>query len=489
MQRGFRFVSTLAVLSAVSVQCLADWPTYQHDLQNTGRSDASWDPRELRHSWTAPAGFNSPIVQGDRVYAYRIFNAPEWPRVEYAAFDLNSGRQLWAQQVKWLANAPAVADGMLVSFDYDRHLRAFDAETGALLHDTVYNGRSSVLSSPALVDVPAAGAIEAYFPTFDRFTKFNVTRTGSSLAWDMADQSTGGTPTVVGESVIATGPGAYFAYRQSDGQRSVFYSGPITGGAVRTGLYDQQRHRFYAEEYYGTGDAISAWDYTDNGHITLRWTVFGGPRGFASAALDADGDLWFVDQEGLLREYSPEGQLLRSSTRQFQQLNTPVIQDGYLWINDETQTHALDLDTLEGVRSLPGKNGWGNGFRSAGVIFDNGFILDRGDANTGFDVYVVPEPCSATLLFIGAACAILRRPPCPKVSRVQRLIAAAERYVLSSSVNCSVKTKLCSGKRKPARFWSMWLNISSISATRSLPTVTRPVMDAPCSESCSIFAL
>ena len=54
--------------------------------------------------------------------------------------------------------------------------------------------------------------------------------------------------------------------------------------------------------------------------------------------------------------------------------------------------------------------GWGNGFRSAGVIFDNGFILDRGDANTGFDVYVVPEPCSATLLFVGAASAILRRP-------------------------------------------------------------------------------
>ena len=49
--------------------------------------------------------------------------------------------------------------------------------------------------------------------------------------------------------------------------------------------------------------------------------------------------------------------------------------------------------------------------------------------------------------------------------------------------------ELCSGNSRPAMFWSMWLNINSISATGSPPTVTVPLIDAPCSDSCSIFAL
>ena len=36
-------------------------------------------------------------------------------------------------------------------------------------------------------------------------------------------------------------------------------------------------------------------------------------------------------------------------------------------------------------------------------------------------------------------------------------------------------------------FWSMWLNISSISATRSSPTLTVPEVEAPCSDSWSIL--
>jgi hypothetical protein len=257
--------------------------------------------------------------------------------------------------------------------------------------------------------------VDAYFPTYHRFTKFDVTRTGSSVAWEMEDESTGGTPTVAGESVIATGPGAYFAYRQSDGKRNPFYLGPITGGAVRTAVYDEKLHRLYAEEDYGNDNAaISAWDYADNGNITFRWKVQ-GTQGFASAALDAEGDLWFVDPSGLLREYSPEGQLLKTSTQNFGPFdNTPVTQNGYVWVSDGSRTYALNPDTLDAVKSLPGFNGWGNGFRSTGIIFDDGIIVDSGNENAGFSVYFIPEPNSAvTALVAFGALALRRRRPDP----------------------------------------------------------------------------
>jgi len=398
-------VACLGLLWPV-LPCRADdWPTYQHDLQNTGRSTASFDPRALSHSWSSPVGFMSPIVVGGRVFASRDVTAPDWPRREYAAFDLRTGRQLWSQQVKWLSNAAAVADGMLVTYDNDQHLRAFDAETGALLHDTAYAGIESFIIPPALVDAPGVGTVEAYFVHPNFVTRFDVARGGSTLAWTDQLSTTGGVPTVAGESIITTGPGAYVAYRRSDGQRNRFYSGPITGGATGTGVYDAQRHRFYAEETHETDYvAITAWDYTDNGHLAFLWKLTGA----TPPALDVDGNLWFVDDTGVLREYSPDRQLLRSSTRTFAVGNTLDLQDGYVWVSDATHTLALDIETLEPVASLPGRNPLGNGVYSVGMIFDDGIVIDRG-SEAGFDVYVVPEPAAGLLSAATAAMTLRRR--------------------------------------------------------------------------------
>jgi hypothetical protein len=372
-----------------------DWSNYQHDLQNTGLSTASFNPSQLQASWTSPAGFTAPVVAGNEVIASKIINGPGWPTVEYGAFNLATGQELWTNDVMWTATDAAFMNGMMVSFDYSSNLRVYNLTTGALLSDTVIPLGPGGFN-PSLVD-DGKGGIQAYLLGYNDLARINISSTGvPTLAWKDNNDQVGGGLTIADGSVIATGPTQFYSFDLNTGASNHFYGGPYNGGSASTNVFDQQNQQFYAVGGYGyDSQALSAWQYTNNGNIKFLWEIPNGPVGFGSAALDPAGDLWFVDQSDLLREYSPAGELLRSSSMMFAPGDTPVIQNGYIWVNDASSTYALDINTLDPVETLPGVDASGSAFRSVGVILDDGFILDRGGGANGFTVYSVPEPATA----------------------------------------------------------------------------------------------
>src|SRR3954451_6399852 len=58
-----------------------DWPTAQHDLQRTGLTSSTLDPKTLKLSWSGPAMFTGPIIVGNSVIAIKNENLATAPTV------------------------------------------------------------------------------------------------------------------------------------------------------------------------------------------------------------------------------------------------------------------------------------------------------------------------------------------------------------------------------------------------------------------------
>src|SRR4051812_9470163 len=74
---GLREHFCRAAILRISCTCLFlagfasadDWPTAQHDLQRTGLTSSTLDPKTLKLSWTGPELFTQPIIVGNAVIA------------------------------------------------------------------------------------------------------------------------------------------------------------------------------------------------------------------------------------------------------------------------------------------------------------------------------------------------------------------------------------------------------------------------------------
>lgn len=124
-----------------------DWPQWRGPARD-GRSAlpavARW-PKALARGWKATVGLGhaSPVVEGDRVFAF----AREGQDEVASAFDLASGRRLWRQAyaAPYTMNhaatshgpgpkaTPVVAGGRLYTFGISGIASCFDAATGAVV--------------------------------------------------------------------------------------------------------------------------------------------------------------------------------------------------------------------------------------------------------------------------------------------------------------------------------------------------------------------
>jgi outer membrane protein assembly factor BamB len=398
------FAAAFACCVLTSSPARADeWPTYQHDVHHTGRSAAAFDPRDLRPAWTSPAGYANPVVAGDTVYALRSAFGVGVPS-HYAAFDLADGRLKWSFSGDFLfPSAPAVGEGLLVFAATNRsanenRLYVHDAGTGAFKYSVpIEPGSASV---PTIYREPG-GAASAYVTTDFRLSAVSLGDAGGSLRWSgNGSFSAPGVPTIAGESIVVAGPGQFYAFRRTDGAENHFVRSSASGGGGTTPAFDADRSRLYVLSNRDSrpgqsGDnALSAFDYVDNGTITERWMKTApGLHWTASVAIGPDGKLYAYDNNALAEIDPDTGAVLRSRLNTDLALGfTPLLHDGYLWATTNSSVVAYDLATLTRVLSLPGA------FGTRPLAIADGYLLvDRGGGNDGgFAVYrVVPEPAGA----------------------------------------------------------------------------------------------
>jgi hypothetical protein len=411
-----------ALLLLTAAPALGDWITYQDDVQHTGQSAASFDPRTLTRVWSAPTGYEVPLVVGDNVIAMRNQFGVGSDLTSVTSFRLADGAVNWTYTNRFVfPSQPTYSNGLVVYTATDfppggpTRLYVQDASTGALLY-TVTAAGSLGDAMPTVSRNPVTGNLVAYVAGGSSLTAISLGATSGSVLWTQSGSFGGQSiPTIVGNSVVLAGPGQYYAFDQTTGAPNHFHAGNLSGGGGTTVVYDEARREFYVRETYNTsvGTALTAYSYVDQNNIVQLWQRTGpGIGSGASVAIGPDGKIYSVDNTTLVELDPATGAVLRSLGGQsFANAITPILSDGYLWVYSESQTLVYDLNTLTLVRSLPGSRGSLNSaYDGPGALSDGYFLLDYGAIynRPGFDVYAapqpvgaVPEPSALTLLGLG----------------------------------------------------------------------------------------
>jgi outer membrane protein assembly factor BamB len=411
-------VAAGVLIAAGSAARADDWPVYQHDLQHTGRSASPLDARGLRLSWSAPQGYSTPIIVGNNVIAMRNGQGTGAPST-VASFRLSDGAVNWTYTGNFtFPSQPAYADGVIAfvgSTVNGGNLHVLDANTGALRYTYPYGG---FVQMPTLATPAGGGDPVAYLDTGSGMTAVRLGPTSATTLWAKPTSSGGDSiPTIVGNSVVVSGPGQTYALDQATGAVNHFHQGNVSGGGGDTVAFDAARNQFYVLDYYDTSNpsTLTAYHYTDNSNITEVWRKTGaGIATGGGVAIGPDGTVYSVDGISLTGRDPVTGNVTRSLTGQhFANAVAPALTRDYLFAYDDGHTYAYDLSTLTLAKTLPGSRGSLNSaFDSPGAFDDTHFILDYGTiaGSPGFDVYVVPEPTAGLVLLAGGVLALARRP-------------------------------------------------------------------------------
>jgi hypothetical protein len=390
------------------------WTTYGHDPQNTARSSSQFDPRLLQFSWASPVlpvGYLASVIAGSSVYATQ--DAQSGPYVEQvASFDLPTGNINWtyASGIGRTLSSLAESDGLIAftSGYPNTNLTPLNEQTGALAYNVLNvpgtfdaNGPSPVLAhSPgnqlvAYTAGPYGAAAVALGPN-----------SGQQLWVEGGSLGGGAAPTLVGSSVVAAGPGQYYAYNQADGGTNHFVASTLSGGGADTTVYDATRQQFYVPD----DGWITAFKYVNNDTITQLWSVNGLLGLSGRLALGPDGKIYAFTRTSINELDPNSGTVLRSVAGTFGDNVPPLIQGSYLWIGG-LQVTAYDLTTLSPVATInPGIGEFYNYFPAA--VDDSHFIINYVDGvgpDRGFVVYSVPEPGAEVVFLIALGLTLRRR--------------------------------------------------------------------------------
>jgi len=135
----------------------------------------AFDAETGRRRWVAPTPtgssvWSSPAVANGVVYVESVETV--------AAFDANTGRALWANEVLGSSSSPAVANGVVYVGSGDYNLYAFDANTGIKLWSAAT--KSYVISSPAVANgVVYVGSHDGNLYAFDATTSRKLWETAT----------------------------------------------------------------------------------------------------------------------------------------------------------------------------------------------------------------------------------------------------------------------------------------------------------------------
>jgi hypothetical protein len=433
MTRPLRRTAALALSGLLAATAAgADWPTYQADAQHSGLTSSAVNPFNLTKSWSAPQGYGIPLIVGNTIYSMRNQQGIGSDVTTVRSFNLVTGAENWTYTNTFVfPSEPTYAGGSVlfagqVGTSGTPQLYSLDAATGAQQYTVTLPSTIGTGGMPTVYTDPGTGARTAYVVASSSGGGSSVIgvqlgATSGSILWRQDKLNVGGTgviPTVIGNSVIAVGPGKYYAFDRTTGAVNQFQNGNISGGGNATVVADAANNRFYVLESYSSSalTALTAYSYVNNSTITQLWQRTDSAIGSGGTpALGPDGKV-YVASNSTLSELDPTtGATLRSITgRNFPNGVAPVLSNGKLWIYEtvgfNNSVSAFDLNTFTFDRALTGGRGSLNSsFDGPGALTqlangDGYFVLDYGNiyGQPGFDVYVVPEP-SGLLLAAAAA--------------------------------------------------------------------------------------
>jgi hypothetical protein len=309
-----------AILFARSVVA-DDWPYYQHDAWHTGDSSAFVNPQALSLAWTAPSsptGYSTPVIVGNNIYAMQNQQGIGGSQTTVSSFDLLTGAINWSYTGNFVfPSQPGVGGGFVTfvgSTLSSSSLYVLDAITGALRYTVpIPEGLTSLM--PTVVQDLISGNVTAFVADGSQVSAVSLGPVSGSVLWTQTGEFGGQSiPTVVGSSIVLVGPAQYYAFDQATGAANHFWSGGISGGGGTTVAYDVARQQFYVlEDYNDPTPTISAYQYTDNAHITLLWQRIGaGVGGGGSVAIGPNGNVYSAGNSVIWELDPATGTTLRS---------------------------------------------------------------------------------------------------------------------------------------------------------------------------------
>lgn len=397
----------LLLVCSVLAAHATDWPSYQHDVEHTGASNAIVNPAELTLAWSAPEGYATPVIIGDTIYSTSNQGGGS---TLISAFHLATGAIRWTYSGNFFfPSAAAVAGGLVVfhsgvGFDPGQ-LYVLDAITGAFRYKVDVQGALTMPTSntvmPLLVPNPADGTVMAYCTDPYALRAVRLGPTDGSLLWTQSwNYGSYSIPTPVGHSIIVAGPGHCSAFDIETGAPNHFYWSTIHGGGGTTVAYDSARNHIYSLVDDSPESTLSAFRYTSNSQIELLWQRSGPGIAHGSVAIGPGGKVYAAEGSTLIEVDPNTGATLRSAAGTFGGYMTPAITAGMVWTNVGMgyQTTAYALETLQPARSFPSGN-FGSAYLSPGAFADGYAVLDYGIivGLPGFDVYAAPASQSVNL--------------------------------------------------------------------------------------------
>jgi hypothetical protein len=406
---GLTFASVFTVAVAPDARA-DDWPAYQHDTAHTGYTAASPAPDKLTLKWSAPIGYSTPLIVGNNVIATRSGGGTGVTST-ISSFNLDTGTVNWSYSGSYTFSSQAAYANGLVTFSAGESgadankLIVLDAATGALKYKVALGISNDTM--PTMVR-EANGTTTAYFADVSKVKAVSLGATSGSVLWTASGEYGGASlPTLVGgNTIVLAGPGQYYAIDRTTGAQNHFQNGNILGGGGDAVVYDAARSALYVLDLYDDLDSkLTAYHFGGAyNSITRLWQKTGtGVQDGGQVALDADGNLYSVDQSTLVEFDPATGNILRSKPGQsFASEVAPIIAGNILWAYDYDNTYAYDLTSFERVATLPSERSMNFVFDSPGAVDDFHYVLDheRTVNSPGFDVYAAPEPGALGLLVV-----------------------------------------------------------------------------------------
>jgi outer membrane protein assembly factor BamB len=345
-------------------QPIPAWPTYQGNSKHSGKVDITLAVENFKERWHAPLDLAS-LNQGAAGDGYIFFNNAG----EIYALDARTGTSLWTQSLiadsNFSFNAfnpPAYADGVVyvqTGGHEDAFLWAFNCVDGSLLFKVPLEDQWSNFYAPTIVDgtVYIGGGYYGGMYAFDA-------KTGERKWWQTLNQYDQFTPAVTGDYVIAY-TGNYFpnltVANKTTGNVLFEIPDPDFPSYIRSlNLAPVVAGDMVLANYNGR---MVAFNLTSK---KLQWQLSSGFKGQPAVK----GDQFYIHNSGVVEVRSlSDGALVSSITGAAAFTGNPLLTDNLLFVTDDKNTYAYQLDTGALVWTLAGKTGALTMAEGALVIF------------------------------------------------------------------------------------------------------------------------
>lgn len=337
-------------------QPIPAWTTYQGDAKHTGWVDVTLDTSNFKQRWSKPMEM-AALQQGAAGDGYIFFNNGG----VLQALDARSGETLWTQSLSGsysfnVFNQPAYADGMVyvqTGGHSDAFLWAFNAADGTLVFQTPLEDQWSNFLAPTIVDgtVYIGGGYYGGMYAIDA-------KTGQEKWWQTLNQNDQFTPAISGNYAIAytanytskltvvdrlTGNLAFeITDLGADGHSGSMNLAPVVAGDYVLVQYNRR---------------LAAFNLTSK---QLAWEV---KEHFVGQPV-VKGERIYVNNNGAVETRvlstgalvsSISGNAGNSGAPGF--IGNPLVTNNLLFVRDEQNIYAYQVDTSALAWTLTGKSG------------------------------------------------------------------------------------------------------------------------------------